>query len=171
MSKKKFDIYRYPIGVFVLWCVLIVLLCIAYVNSFADASDGEMRVLFLVLLIISCLIFIPAMIGSFLCMNVISCRVWYDSEKNELYRKGFLVGYKYKLKIEDVKDVFIYVTAPPGVTEYIIISAHNDRNIKKIVNKKPIIRVLNTERNREILLDFWARPLDVVVQKYKGLLL
>ena len=118
---------------------------------------------------VSSLMFIPMTVASILYLNVTSCHVWYDREKKELYRKGFIGGYKYKLKIDDIKDVFIFETFRP-VTQYIVISANDNRNTQEGYrfnkkNVKTVIMVLNTTNNQRILEEFWDRPLDFVKEK------
>lgn len=170
MSKKKFDIYKGLIVLIAFYWVFVVLLYIIVTNCLIDAIGSELETLCLVLFAVWSLMFIPMTVASILYLNVTSCHVWYDREKKELYRKGFIGGYKYKLKIDDIKDVFIFETFRP-VTQYIVISANDNRNTQEGYyrfnkkNVKTVIMVLNTTNNQRILEEFWDRPLDFVKEK------
>ena len=98
-------------------------------------------------------------------LNRCGCKVIYDSEKQVIMRKGFICGYKYKIKVDDIKEI-ISIPFPWETTYYVIVDSINTAPKKKSYEsyfKTSFIRFEKTAKNAEIIKKFWDGP----IKEYK----
>ena len=99
----------------------------------------------------SCFIFL------FLFMlNRFGCKIIYNEEEQIIIRKGFICGYKYQLKIDDIKEVII-ATFPKETTYYVIVDLYNTKYDGG--SKKSFIRIEKNENNLKFIKQFWDKPI------------
>ena len=99
----------------------------------------------------SCFIFL------FLFMlNRFGCKIIYNEEEQIIIRKGFICGYKYQLKIDDIKEVII-ATFPKETTYYVIVDLYNIKYDGG--SKKSFIRIEKNENNLKFIKQFWDKPI------------
>lgn len=82
--------------------------------------------------------------------------ITYNHKEKMLYRKGLFFGYKYQLKVEDIKDVVIATSWREG-TYYILLDPYNNRY--DACHKKSFIRLQVNDQNRDFIELFWHRPI------------
>lgn len=99
----------------------------------------------------SCFIFL-----FLLMLNRFGCKIIYNEEEQIIIRKGFICGYKYQLKIEDIKEVII-ATFPKETTYYVIVDLYNTKYDGG--SKKSFIRIEKTENNLKFIKQFWDKPI------------
>ena len=99
----------------------------------------------------SCFIFL-----FLLMLNRFGCKIIYNEEEQIIIRKGFICGYKYQLKIDDIKEVII-ATFPKETTYYVIIDPYNTKYDGG--SKKSFIRIEKNENNLKFIKQFWDKPI------------
>lgn len=92
----------------------------------------------------------------FLALNRLCYKIIYNEEKRTIERKGFICGYKYILKIEDIKDIVI-VFFHMETTYYVIIDSHNTKYDGG--SKKSFIRIEKNEEILKFIKQFWDKPI------------
>lgn len=92
----------------------------------------------------------------FLMLNRFGCKVIYNEEKRMIIRKGFICGYNYQLKIEDIKEIII--TSFPKETEYyVLIDSTNTKYVGGY--KKSFIRIEKNKKKQDFIKQFWNKPI------------
>ena len=92
----------------------------------------------------------------FLMLNRFECKIIYNEEKRIVIRKGFICGYNYQLKIEDIKEIII--TSFPKETEYyVLIDSTNTKYVGGY--KKSFIRIEKNKKNQDFIKQFWNKPI------------
>ena len=99
----------------------------------------------------SCFIFL-----FLLMLNRFGCKIIYNEEEQIIIRKGFIFGYKYQLKIDDIKEVII-ATFPKETTYYVIVDLYNTKYDGG--SKKSFIRIEKNENNLKFIKQFWHKPI------------
>ena len=99
----------------------------------------------------SCFIFL-----FLLMLNRFGCKIIYNEEEQIIIRKGFICGYKYQLKIDDIKEVII-ATFPKETTYYVIVDLYNTKYDGG--SKKSFIRIEKNENNLKFIKQFWDKPI------------
>ena len=99
----------------------------------------------------SCFIFL-----FLLMLNRFGCKIIYNEEEQIIIRKGFIFGYKYQLKIDDIKEVII-ATFPKETTYYVIVDLYNTKYDGG--SKKSFIRIEKNENNLKFIKQFWDKPI------------
>ena len=89
-------------------------------------------------------------------LNRFGCKIIYNEEKQIIIRKGFICGYKYCLKIEDIKEIII-ASFPKETTYYIFIDSYNTKCDGGF--KKSFIRIEKNEKNLKFIKQFWNKPI------------
>ena len=89
-------------------------------------------------------------------LNRFGCKIIYNEEKQIIIRKGFICGYIYCLKIEDIKEIII-ASFPKETTYYIFIDSYNTKYDGG--SKKSFIRIEKNEKNLEFIKQFWNKPI------------
>ncbi len=140
----------------------IVLLSIAIIVSavslILSISAGEMNIVIVdVVLIVGYFIFLLLFIFT---LNRFGYKIMYESSSNTIYRKGFICGYRYKLKVDDINDI-ILVTFPKETTYFVLIDSYNTKYDGG--TKGSFIRIEKTEKNYEFINQFWNKP----IKEYK----
>lgn len=107
--------------------------------------------------------FLPMLLLAIFIANRLAYVVAYDEEKNIIYRKGLICGYKYQLKIEDIQDI-ITVTFPKETTFYILVDPYNTRYDGGF--KQSFIRLEKTDTSRNFIMQFWNKPIIKTVKDY-----
>ena len=92
-----------------------------------------------------------------LMLNRFGCKIIYNEEEQIIIRKGFICGYKYQLKIDDIKEVII-ATFPKETTYYVIVDLCNTKYDGG--SKKSFIRIEKNENNLKFIQQFWDKPIN-----------
>ena len=69
-------------------------------NSIINSQTNMIMVYLGLIVGFSCFIFL-----FLLMLNRFGCKIIYNEEEQIIIRKGFICGYKYQLKIDDIKEV------------------------------------------------------------------
>lgn len=93
----------------------------------------------------------------FLVLNRFGYKIIYNEDERTIQRKGFICGYKYIVKIEDIKNIVI-ATFPKETTYYVIIDSHNTKYDGG--SKKSFIRIEKNEDNLKFIKQFWDKPIE-----------
>ena len=91
-----------------------------------------------------------------LMLNRFGCKIIYNEEEKMIIRKGFICGYKYQLKIEDIKEIII-ASFPKETTYYVLIDYTNTKYDGG--SKKSFIRIEKNEKNQSFIKQFWDKPI------------
>ena len=91
-----------------------------------------------------------------LMLNRFGCKIIYNEEEQIIIRKGFICGYKYQLKIDDIKEIII-ATFPKETTYYVIIDPYNTKYDGG--SEKSFIRIEKNENNLKFIKQFWDKPI------------
>ena len=120
-------------------------------NSIINSPTNMIMVYLGLIVGFSCFIFL------FLFMlNRFGCKIIYNEEEQIIIRKGFICGYKYQLKIDDIKEVII-ATFPKETTYYVIVDLYNTKYDGG--SKKSFIRIEKNENNLKFIKQFWDKPI------------
>lgn len=120
-------------------------------NSIINYQTNMIMVYIGLIVGFSCFIFL-----FLLMLNRFGCKIIYNEEEQIIIRKGFICGYKYQLKIEDIKEVII-ATFPKETTYYVIVDLYNTKYDGG--SKKSFIRIEKTENNLKFIKQFWDKPI------------
>ena len=93
----------------------------------------------------------------FLFLNRFGYKITYNEDERTIQRKGFICGYKYIVKIEDIKNI-VTATFPKETTYYVIIDSHNTKYDGG--SKKSFIRIEKNEDNLKFIKQFWDKPIE-----------
>lgn len=93
---------------------------------------------------------------SLLTLNRFGCKIIYNEEEQIIIRRGFICGYMYQLKIEDIKEIII-ASFPKETTYYIFIDSINTKYDGG--SKKSFIRIEKNENNLKFIKQFWDKPI------------
>ena len=111
-------------------------------------------------------------VGSFLflvmflfILNRLGYKVIYDNDKKVIYRKVFICGYLYELKVEDIKEV-ITVTFPMEADFYVLVDSVNTKYDGG--SKNSFIRIEKKKENYDFIKQFWDKPITIY-RKYAEL--
>ncbi len=91
-----------------------------------------------------------------LMLNRFGYKIIYNEEEKMIIRKGFICGYKYQLKIEDIKEIII-ASFPKETTYYVLIDYTNTKYDGG--SKKSFIRIEKNEKNQSFIKQFWDKPI------------
>lgn len=91
-------------------------------------------------------------------LNRLGYKVIYDNDKNVIYRKGFICGNLYELKIEDIKEV-ITVTFPMETDFYVLVDSVNTKYDGG--SKNSFIRIEKKKENYDFIKQFWDKPITI----------
>lgn len=122
------------------------------INNILDNKANMIIVYSILLIEFSC--FIPLFL---LILNRFGCKIIYNEEKQIIIRKGFICGYEYCLRIEDIKEIII-ASFPKETTYYIFIDSYNTKYDGG--SKKSFIRIEKTEQNLDFIKKFWNKPIE-----------
>ena len=134
---------------------LILFIVIEIINVCLLISDIMYKndILFEIIMIIG---FLPFIILVGFIANRFGYLVIYDVDKNMLYRRGLICGYKFQIKINDIQDIII-ATFPKETTYYIFI---DDYNVKyEGGSNKSFIRIEKNDINLKFITQFWNKPI------------
>ena len=120
-------------------------------NSIKNYQTNMIMVYLGLIVGFSCFIFL-----FLLMLNRFGCKIIYNEEEQIIIRKGFICGYKYQLKIDDIKEVII-ATFPKETTYYVIIDPYNTKYDGG--SKKSFIRIEKNENNLKFIRQFWDKPI------------
>ena len=120
-------------------------------NSIMNYQTNMIMVYFGLIVGFSCFIFL-----FLLMLNRFGCKIIYNEEEQIIIRKGFICGYKYQLKIDDIKEVII-ATFPKETTYYVIVDLYNTKYDGG--SKKSFIRIEKNENNLKFIKQFWDKPI------------
>ena len=138
----------FGIGFFSIAAIICVFLLI---NSILNNQTNMIIVSSVLLVGFSCFIFL-----FLLMLNRFGCKIIYNEEEQIIIRKGFICGYKYQLKIDDIKEVII-ATFPKETTYYVIVDLYNTKYDGG--SKKSFIRIEKNENNLKFIKQFWDKPI------------
>ena len=120
-------------------------------NSIINHQTNMIMVYLGLIVGFSCFIFL-----FLLMLNRFGCKIIYNEEEQIIIRKGFICGYKYQLKIDDIKEVII-ATFPKETTYYVIIDPYNTKYDGG--SEKSFIRIEKNENNLKFIKQFWDKPI------------
>ena len=120
-------------------------------NSIINSQTNMIMVYLGLIVGFSCFIFL-----FLLMLNRFGCKIIYNEEEQIIIRKGFICGYKYQLKIDDIKEVII-ATFPKETTYYVIVDLYNTKYDGG--SKKSFIRIEKNENNLKFIKKFWDKPI------------
>ena len=124
-------------------------------------SLGRIDIVGIIFLIVLPLLVVCFLITlSLFTLNRMGCKVLYDADERMIIRRGFICGYEYRLKVEDIKDIII-VTIPRDATYYIIIDFVNTKYDSGF--KESFIRIEKNEKGKKFIKQFWNKP----IKEYK----
>ena len=120
-------------------------------NSIINSQTNMIMVYLGLIVGFSCFIFL-----FLLMLNRFGCKIIYNEEEQIIIRKGFICGYKYQLKIDDIQDIVI-ATFPKETTYYVIVDLYNTKYDGG--SKKSFIRIEKNENNLKFIKQFWDKPI------------
>ena len=120
-------------------------------NSIINSQTNMIMVYLGLIVGFSCFIFLFLFL-----LNRFGCKIIYNEEEQIIIRKGFICGYKYQLKIDDIKEVII-ATFPKETTYYVIVDLYNTKYDGG--SKKSFIRIEKNENNLKFIKQFWDKPI------------
>ena len=120
-------------------------------NSIINYQTNMIMVYLGLIVGFSCFIFL-----FLLMLNRFGCKIIYNEEEQIIIRKGFICGYKYQLKIDDIKEIII-ATFPKETTYYVIVDLYNTKYDGG--SKKSFIRIEKNENNLKFIKQFWDKPI------------
>lgn len=120
-------------------------------NSIINYQTNMIMVYLGLIVGFSCFIFL-----FMLMLNRFGCKIIYNADERIIMRKGFICGYKYQLKIDDIKEVII-ATFPKEATYYVIVDLYNTKYDGG--SKKSFIRIEKNENNLKFIKQFWDKPI------------
>ena len=84
-----------------------------------------------------------------IALNETACVIWIDEKKGTLNRKGLIYGYKYSLKIKDIKEVIVhcFYTSPHSKWLAVITDYEKDAPF----GNRDTIRIHDTREGRAFL--------------------
>ena len=98
---NMFFIYLSIFGI-VFFSIAAIICVFLSINSILN-NQTNMIIANLILLVgFVCFIFLTMLV-----LNRCGCKVIYDEKRKTIIRKGFIFGYKYELKIEDIQEITI----------------------------------------------------------------
>lgn len=136
----------------ILFFSIIAIVCVfSLINSIINNQINMIIVYSVLFVEFSC--FISLLL---LMLNRFGCKIIYNEEEKMIIRKGFICGYKYQLKIEDIKEIII-ASFPKETTYYVLIDYTNTKYDGG--SKKSFIRIEKNEKNQSFIKQFWDKPI------------
>lgn len=152
---KKVYSYRFIIYFSILEIVffsIVAIICVfLLINSILNSQKNMIIVYSVALFEFTCF----ASLGV-LVLNRFGYKIIYNADEKTIMRKGFICGYKYILKIEDIQDIVI-ATFQNETTYYVIIDPYNTKYDGG--SKKSFIRIEKNENNLKFIKQFWDKPI------------
>ncbi len=102
---------------------------------------------------------------NFILLNRFGYKIIYDRDNGIINREGFICGYKYQLKVEDIKEIIV-ATFPKETTYYVFIDSINKKYDGG--SNKSFIRIEKNKNNYEFITQFWDKPIKEY-NEYKDL--
>ena len=93
----------------------------------------------------------------FFILNRFGCKILYNANEGVIKRKGFICGYEYQLKIEDIMEIII-TSVHWETTYYVFIDSINTKYNSG--SKKSFIRIEKNENNLKFIKQFWDKPIN-----------
>lgn len=126
-------------------------------NSIMNYQTNMIMVYLGLIVGFSCFIFL-----FLLMLNRFGCKIIYNEEEQIIIRKGFICGYKYQLKIDDIKEVII-ATFPKETTYYVIVDLYNTKYDGG--SKKSFIRIEKNEDNLKFIKQCARINVDKILEQ------
>ena len=107
------------------------------------------------------LLFVFFVIFCTFCLNRGGCKVIYDSAEHTIVRKGYIYGYEYKVRVDDIKEI-ISVTDPRLGIYYILVDlSGTEQDYRKYfgIGKDSFIQIRKTDENDAFVKQFWDKPI------------
>ena len=147
---NKFMVYFVSFGVFFFSIFSI----ICFFSLISNIMYGKKNVIIVYsILLFEFICFLSLFLFS---LNRFGCKIIYNEKEQIIIRKGFICGYKYQLKIDDIKEVII-ATFPKETTYYVIVDLYNTKYDGG--SKKSFIRIEKNENNLKFIKQFWDKPI------------
>ena len=147
---NMFFIYLSIFGI-VFFSIAAIICVFLSINSILN-NQTNMIIANLILLVgFVCFIFLTMLV-----LNRCGCKVIYDEKRKTIIRKGFIFGYKYELKIEDIQEITI-ISLPRDAVYYVFIDTINTKYDGG--SKKSFIRIEKNENNLKFIKQFWDKPI------------
>ena len=147
---NKFMVYFLSFGVF-LFSIFSIICAFSLISNIMYGKKNVIIVYSILLFGFIC--FLSLFLFS---LNRFGCKIIYNANEGIIIRKGFICGYKYQLKIDDIKEVII-ATFPKETTYYVIVDLYNTKYDGG--SKKSFIRIEKNENNLKFIKQFWDKPI------------
>ena len=147
---NRFIIYFSIFGI-VFFSIVSIICVFLLINSMLNNQTNIIIVSSVLLVGFICFVFLLG-----LMLNRFGYKIIYNVDERIIMRKGFICGYKYQLKIEDIQDVII-ATFPKETIYYVIIDSYNTKYDGG--SKKSFIRIEKNENNLKFIKQFWDKPI------------
>lgn len=147
---NMFYIYLSIFGV-VFFSAFSITCVVSLINNIKNDQTNMVIANLILLVGFVCFIFL-----SLLVLNRCGCKVIYDEKRKKIIRKGFIFGYKYELKIEDIQEITI-ISLPRDAVYYVFIDTINTKYDGGY--KKSFIRIEKNEKNLKFIKQFWDKPI------------
>ena len=151
---NRVSIYLSIFGIVIFSIAAIMCVCLL-VNYIPNNQTNIIIASSVMLVVFICFIF-PYLV----MLNRYGCKIIYNEEEQIIIRKGFVCGYEYRLKVEDIKDIII-ATIPWDATYYIMIDSVNTKYVSG--SKESFLRIEKNDKNKIFIKQFWNKP----IKEYK----
>ena len=155
-------IYAFKIVVYlslfaILFYLICSLSCIFYAVFFALAnnSGGAMASSVLSLLFMFFVIFFIFL------LNRSGCKVMYDSTEHIIVRKGYICGYEYKVRVDDIREIISVPDPRLGIYYILVDLSGTEQDYRKYfgIGKDSFIQIRKTDENDAFKKQFWDKPI------------
>ena len=103
------------------------------------------------------LCFLAFFVFFFLAGNRYAHKIIFDPKINTVARQGLFFGYRYMVRVEDIKEVIV-VDFPFEGEYYVLVDSVNQKYDGG--SKKSFIRIEKRQENDEFLKQFWDKPIE-----------
>ena len=155
-------IYAFKILVYlslfaVLFCLICSLGCIYYAvfcalaNNFGGAMGCS----------VSSLLFMFFAIFFIFILNRGGCKVMYDSAEHTIVRKGYICGYEYKVRVDDIREIISVPDPRLGIYYILVDLSGTEQDYRKYfgIGKDSFIQIRKTDENDAFVKQFWDKPI------------
>lgn len=155
-------IYAFKIVVYlslfcILFCLICSLGCIYYVVFCALANNFGGAMCFSV----SSLLFMFFVIFCIFLLNRGGCKVMYDSTEHIIVRKGYICGYEYKVRVDDIREIISVPDPRLGIYYILVDLSGTEQDYWKYfgIGKDSFIQIRKTDENDAFIKQFWDKPI------------
>ena len=139
--------------------IIFIFLTVAFIALFfgIKAIIEHQDVTYIVGGIVGFLLLLPLCFMSICVLNRGCCNVYFDSDKKRIIRKGFIIGYKCIVNIDEIRAVEIVSFREDGFF-YVIIDKYDKEY--SFFRKDAYILIKRNRKNEEFIRLFWDKPFE-----------